>query len=74
MGWIDLNIEKNDDKKKIIAPPRKCNGKNWKGDWWGWMMRWEWERWDEGDGFLGMDGLEWSGKNLGQEVDTYLPS
>lgn len=31
-------------------------------------MRWEWERWDEGDGFLGMDGLEWSGKNLDKEV------
>lgn len=38
------------------------------------MMRWEWERWDEGDGFLGMDGLEWSGKNSGKggKVGTYL--
>lgn len=35
-------------------------------------MRWEWERWDEGDGFLGMDGLEWSGKNLDKEVHVYL--
>lgn len=32
------------------------------------MMRWEWEREDEGDGFLGMDGLEWKGENLGKEV------
>lgn len=32
------------------------------------MMRWEWERWVERGGFLGMDGLEWSGKNLGKEV------
>lgn len=32
------------------------------------------ERWDEGDGFWGMDGLEWSGvgKILGKEVDIYL--
>lgn len=36
-------------------------------------MRWEWERWDEGDGFLGMDGLEWKGKNLGKEVGMYVP-
>lgn len=35
-------------------------------------MRWEWEREDEGDGFLGMDGLEWKGENLGQEVGMYL--
>lgn len=38
------------------------------------MMRWEWERWDEGDGFLGMDGLEWKGENLGKEVPMYVPS
>lgn len=31
-GWIDLNIKENDDKKKIIAPPRKCNEKNRKGE------------------------------------------
>lgn len=31
-------------------------------------MRWEWERWDEGDGFWGGVGLEWSGKNLDKEV------
>lgn len=37
-------------------------------------MRWEWERWDEGDGVLGMDGLEWKGENLGKEVGMYLPS
>lgn len=36
-------------------------------------MRWEWERWDEGDGFWGMDGLEWSGKNLDKEV-RYVPT
>lgn len=37
-------------------------------------MRWEWERWDEGDGVLGMDG--WSGVERGKsgKGGRYVPS
>lgn len=38
------------------------------------MMRWEWERWDEGDGFWG-DGwvrVEWGKFGKGGKVGTYL--
>lgn len=65
------NSNKNDDnnKKKSSHPPRKCKKRIGRGSWWGWMMRWEWEREDEGDDFFGgMDGLEWKGENLGKEV------